>query len=160
MVLLKTVPIDGGKDTHTYMHVKNTKPNILYRFKSNESPTPLSLLVSLPEAECLEPRTANLGGTKCYILTGSPPTGPVDPGMGQPTGQRSQSRERRWPPGHGEGQRKPEARRAPSTFRPRGWRIYERARLSLRFPQGSKSPPALRSPLAHTVPRRLHSLMG
>lgn len=80
------------------------------------------------------------------------PTGPVDPGMGQPTGQRSQSRERHWPPVHGEGQCEPEACRALSTFCPRGWSIYERARLSLQFPQGSKSPPALRIPLATLSP--------
>lgn len=41
-------------------------------------PLPLSP-VSPPEAEGLEPRTANLGWTKCYILTGSPPGSPCGP---------------------------------------------------------------------------------
>lgn len=89
MVLLKIVPIDEGKDTHTNMHVKNIKPNILYRFKINGSPTPPSLSLPLPQAKCLEPRTANWGWTKCYILTGSPPTAPADPGTqgwGRPLG--------------------------------------------------------------------------
>lgn len=73
------VPTDKDTHTLTYMHVKNRNPNSLYRLKNSRSPFP-SLFTSLPEAECLKPRAANLGWTKCYILTGSPysPYGPRD----------------------------------------------------------------------------------
>lgn len=107
MVLLKTVPIDGDKDIYTYMHVKNTKPNILYRFRNNEFPSPPSLLLSLSQRQStVNPGQLTWEGQNATFSLGLPPTALVDPGMEQPAGRCSQSRERRWSAEQREGQRR------------------------------------------------------
>lgn len=81
MVLLKTVPIDEGKDIYTYMHVKNTKPNILYRFRNNEFPSPPSLLLSLSQRQStVNPGQLTWEGQNATFSLGLPhsPCGPRD----------------------------------------------------------------------------------
>lgn len=79
MVLLKTVPIDGDKDIYTYMHVKNTKPNIRYRFRNNEFPSPPSLLLSLSQRQsAVNPGQLTWEGQNATFSLGLPtqPCGP------------------------------------------------------------------------------------
>ena len=74
MVLLKTVPIDGDKDIYTYMHVKNTKPSILYRFRNNEFPSPPSLLLSLSQRQsAVNPGQLTWEGQNATFSLGLPP---------------------------------------------------------------------------------------
>lgn len=154
------VPIDRERytHTHTYMHVKNKKPNTLYKLKNNRSPFPsLFTGLSLPEAECLEPRATNLGWTKCYILTGSPysPYGPRD-GVASWAMLTEQGEALAACTERGSVDQEPTGS---EHLQPGVWCTYGRAQLSLPFSQGSMSSSALRYSLP-SVPRKLQRLTG
>lgn len=154
MVLLKIVPIDGGEYTHTYMHVKNRKPNILYRLKNNGPHSPPSLSLSLSQRQSAwNPGQLTWAEQNATFSLGLPLTAPVDPGMERMlTGQ-----------GRGAGHPCIQGVRAdPGASSQLLWpaRLVPLWKsLAVLFPQSSKSPPA-EVPPAHSVPRRLQGMIS